>query len=112
MFDPKQPIYTLNVEQFQKLLQDTVHNGVEKLLEYHKQEPGEQQNDIINVDEAAELLQLKKSTIYTKVSRLEIPVLSKSKPLLFSRKQLMEWLAKGKPLVAEMDLEEWMRERG
>lgn len=52
--------------------------------------------DMLNLEEACEFVGLKKSTIYGKVSRREIPHSKKGKNLYFSRSELDAYLREGK----------------
>jgi predicted DNA-binding transcriptional regulator AlpA len=56
---------------------------------------GDQANELMGVPEAARFLGLKTSTLYTKVSREEIPVSKKGKKLIFSRQRLIQWSLEG-----------------
>jgi hypothetical protein len=47
---------------------------------------------------------LKEKSIYSKVSRLELPSISRGRPLLFSRAELQLWMKLGRPTIAEMEL--------
>lgn len=48
--------------------------------------------EILNVNEAAELLRLKKSTVYFYVESRRLPHLKVGGKLLFERTALLEWL--------------------
>ncbi|MES2454800.1 MAG: helix-turn-helix domain-containing protein [Bacteroidota bacterium] len=56
----------------------------------------EPENTLLTLAEAAEFLKLAESTIYTKVCRMEIPVIKKSKRLYFEKGELLNWLMEGK----------------
>ncbi len=49
-----------------------------------------------NITEAAEILELAKSTVYNLVSAGKIPYMKKSKRLYFSRKELLDYIETGK----------------
>lgn len=51
---------------------------------------------LLTVQEAAEFLNLKVPTIYSKVSRGELPVMKRGKRLYFSSTELMEYLKGGR----------------
>ena len=63
----------------------------------HPPSQGKQElaNDLLTVDEAADLLDLSKATIYKKVHYNELPFMKRSKRLYFSRKELMAYLKEG-----------------
>lgn len=98
--EENRPIYTLTVEEF-KELSKTIAIENSYLNQPSKQKEKEP-NDIIFIGEAVTLTGYKESTIYTKVCRREMPVISFGRPLTFSRKQLNEWMKSGRPTVAEM----------
>ena len=96
-----QPLYALSVEEFKKLNKEMVR---EQLREFHNSKGetvSKSDQDIIFIDDACELTGYSKPTMYSKISKYEIPVLSRGKPLTFSRKELIEWIRKGKPSVVE-----------
>lgn len=71
--------------------------NIEKLLnEKTEQPPTQPQDELLNVQQAAELLQLTIPTIYTKVSRNELPFMKRSKRLYFSRLELLAYLKQGR----------------
>lgn len=63
-----------------------------KLESTHRMEP----EQLLSVKEAADFLNLSVATIYSKVSRSELPVMKQSKRLYFSRKELIEYLKAGR----------------
>ena len=68
-----------------------------KSLLIEKQEhPTNQPEQLLTVQEAAEFLNLAVATIYTKVSRNELPVMKIGKQLYFSSSELMALLKKGR----------------
>ena len=69
-------------------------------------EPTEQPEQFLTIQEAAEFLCLTVPTIYSKVSKGELPVMKRSKRLYFSRTELMVYLKQGrKKSNAEIDAE-------
>ena len=81
---------------------------IEELL-HQKQETGEHQktdDELLTVEQAAVFLNLKKSSIYSKVSRNELPVMKRSKKLYFSKLELMQYLKDGRVKTnAELEAE-------
>lgn len=94
------PLYTLTVEEF-KELSKTIALDNSYLVKPTKisEEP---KSDIIYLDELIELTGYKESTVYSKVCRKEIPVISTGRPLAFSRDEILQWMKDGRPTVAEM----------
>lgn len=56
----------------------------------------EQPEKLLTVQEAAEFLNLTVPTIYSKVSKGQLPVMKRSKRLYFSSTELMEYLKQGR----------------
>jgi excisionase family DNA binding protein len=68
---------------------------IEILLE--RLEPREDsENELMNIEEAAEFLKVSVAAIYSKVSRQEIPFSKPGKRLYFNRTELNEWVRLGK----------------
>ena len=66
------------------------------LIEKQEQTPTEQPEQLLSVQEAAEFLSLTVPTMYSKVSKGELPVMKRSKRLYFSSIELMEYLKQGR----------------
>jgi len=68
--------------------------------------------ELLTVQEAAEFLKLTVPTIYTKVSRCELPVMKRSKRLYFDRGELTNYVKAGRKLTnseAEAEAEKHLR---
>jgi len=59
-------------------------------------EPTDQPEQLLTIQEAAQFLSLTVPTLYSKVSKGELPVMKRSKRLYFSRTELMEYLKAGR----------------
>jgi len=76
------------------------------LINNSKQEPQESPERLLSVQEASDFLMLSKATIYSKVSKKELPVMKRSKRLYFSSIELLQYLKEGrKKSNAELDAE-------
>lgn len=62
-----------------------------------KLQPDKEIKELLTVDEAAAFLHLSKPTLYSKVSRKELPYMKNGKRIYFSRKELIEHLRSGEP---------------
>jgi excisionase family DNA binding protein len=85
-------------------------NSIESLLlnlnNPEKQIESAEPDKLLCIDEAAAFLCLSVATIYTKVSKGELPVMKRSKRLYFSRIELTEYLKQGrKKTNSEIDAE-------
>ncbi len=58
-------------------------------------EPDNTKERLLNVQEAAKLLDLKVPTVYSKVSRGELPYMKKGSKLYFSNIQLVDFIKSG-----------------
>jgi len=74
----------------------SIENLILDLKQPTKAEPTEQPEQLLTVQEAAEFLNLTVPTIYSKVSKGELPVMKRSKRLYFSSTELLEYLKEGR----------------
>lgn len=58
--------------------------------------PSEKQEQLLTIQEAAQFLNLSVPTIYSKVSKRELPYMKRSKRLYFSNVELVKYLKEGK----------------
>ena len=94
-----QPLFTLTVKQFSELTKSII---AEEVKQFSSQVQDLHKNpkydcDVCFIEDACQLTGLKKSTIYSKLSKKQMPSLSRRKPLLFSKKQLQMWIIAGRP---------------
>ena len=78
----------------------TLHEKVDcikdLLLENRSQNSQRPRDDLLTIRQAAEFLSLSVPTLYSKVSRKEIPVNKRGKRLYFSMVELSEWVRSGR----------------
>ena len=82
-------------------LQEIVGSIISKALSEFKKSQSTTttpQSDIVFIDEASTITGLKKSTIYLKSSKKEIPHLKKGRKLYFKRSELINWIEEGKQI--------------
>ena len=70
-----------------------IANQVAPFINGEKNEP---EDELLNVNKACDLLHLEKSTVYSKVSRGELPHMKKGKRLYFSKEALLEYIHSGR----------------
>lgn len=58
--------------------------------------PHVEQDELLTIQQTAELLKLSVPTVYGLVSRKAIPVMKKSKRLYFSKQSIIEWVKSGR----------------
>lgn len=106
LFDmDKTVLISLPIEDLQTVIIDCVNS----CLRNNKQESKtttDQPEQLLTIQEAAEFLSLTVPTMYSKVSKGELPVMKRSKRLYFSRTELLEYLKDGrKKSNAEIEAE-------
>ena len=69
---------------------------LKRLLIDKQAAPTSQPEQLLNIQEAAEFLSLTVPTMYSKVSKGELPVMKRGKRLYFSRTELLEYLKEGR----------------
>ena len=74
---------------------------IERLLLSSHDKQLEQPEKLLTIEEASAFLHLTKQTIYSKVSRGEIPYMKRSKRLYFSRQELLDYIKLGKKLTSQ-----------
>lgn len=78
-------------------LQTVIIDCVNSCLKYHNWQVEEKDSDqLLNIEQAANFLNLKVPTIYGLVSRSAIPNSKKGKRLYFSKNELLDWIKSGK----------------
>ena len=110
MSDLTKPLYSLTVGEFMDLNKQVFASEGEKLINNYHKNPAYNSSvsDIIFIDEVEKLTDYKKSTIYSKVCRFEMPVISKRRPLTFSRNDIVNWLKEGKPSVIDREADNYL----
>lgn len=88
-------IVQLDSEQLSNLIQSSVRK-VLKETPPKTVEHTDQPERLLTIQEAAEFLSLTVPTMYSKVSKGELPVMKRSKRLYFSRTELVEYLKQGR----------------
>lgn len=79
-----------------KMLTKEVSELKRLLIEKQEHPPTEQPEQLLTIQEAAEFLSLAVPTMYSKVSKGELPVMKQGKRLYFSSTELMEYIKEGR----------------
>lgn len=113
---PEKFLFQLTTEEFDSLfrgmLNDIVPSLVKEGIKEHLRGITVDQPDTIGLEEAAKVTGLKTKSIYSKVCRLEIPALTRGRPLMFSRAELEKWMKSGRPSNAETDYKDYVNKTG
>ena len=106
---------TKNLDEFAENIANEVVRRI-NLQRVNTLETKENDEKLLTIDEAAILLHLSKATLYSKVSKKEIPgVCKQGKRLYFSKENLSEWIKSGKiksNAELEQDAENYLKQRG
>ena len=94
------------MSQMQAQLEAIEHMLKAVLPHFHSQPPSE----LLNVQQAADLMGVAVQTVYGYVNRREIPHHKPKKRLLFDREELMAWVREGKRLTSD-DMKTEAREK-
>ena len=87
----------------------------ELLLEKREQETNEQSETFLNIQEAAKFLNLTVPTVYSKVSKRELPCMKRGKKLYFSSLSLTQYIKEGRKKSndeIEADAESFLKNKG
>ena len=103
----EKPLWHYSMREFLNLQKQEIESSLKEMLTVavstiKSNEP--LQEDTIGIEEASKVTGLKQKSIYSKVSRLQIPSLTRGRPLMFSRSDLQLWMKVGRPTVVELDL--------
>lgn len=101
--DENRPLYSLTVEEFKELSMKIAQDL--SLLNTPIPPREKPTSDVLFIEEVMLLTGYKKSTIHSKVSRREMPVLSYGRPLTFSKEEILNWMKSGKLTLAELRAE-------
>jgi excisionase family DNA binding protein len=78
-------------------LETLIENSIRKILSnHHSNSPQQPTDELLTVQDAAQLLRLSVPTIYGLIHKGEIPVMKRSKRCYFSKVDLIEYLKAGK----------------
>lgn len=103
------PIWHFTMQEFLNIQKRELENSMQEMFtkavnEIKSEQQAPIQEDTINLSEASKVTGLREKSIYSKVSRLELPCITRGRPLMFSRTELKLWMKLGRPTVTEMSL--------
>jgi excisionase family DNA binding protein len=83
----KQPLFQLNTDEFRDLIKEVIREILkeEKLA-------SDSNTSLLNIQEAAALLNLAVATIYEKTSERSIPYYKHGKKIMFKKSELLAWV--------------------
>lgn len=81
-------------------------SDLKRLLTEKQEQPKHEPEQLLTIQQASEFLSLSVPTIYSKVSKNELPYMKRSKRLYFSRTELLDYLKQGrKKSISEIEHE-------
>lgn len=83
---PSVLLSSIPFDQIETLIERCMNRVVESIAKKSSED------EILSIDEAAEFLGLERPTLYTKVSKRQIPFMKQGKRLYFSKSELTSWL--------------------
>lgn len=99
-------LISLPITELQTVIIDCVNACLKSNKLHRLNDSQEAQSNLITIDQAAELLQLAKPTIYSKHSKGEIPGICKvGKKLFFEKDVLIQWIKESRKF-SDIELEE------
>jgi predicted DNA-binding transcriptional regulator AlpA len=111
MSDTARPLYALTVEEYREMNKELMSELLAEMTSNRESSitNAESREDIIFIDDLVILTGYKKPTIYTKVCRYELPVVSRRRPLTFSRSEILKWMEDGKPSLIDNESAEYLK---
>jgi excisionase family DNA binding protein len=95
-------ILQLDSEQLSTLIQSAVRKAISEVSQNNSTQP--EADQLLTIKPAAEFLSLSVPTMYTLVSKAEIPVSKRGNRLYFSKQELTDWIKAGrKKTIAEIE---------
>ena len=93
-------LISMPVADLQTIITDCVNTCLKTSLSDNTEQ---EQDSLLNIQQAATLLGLSVATLYSKVSKAEIPVSKQGNRLYFSKQELTNWIKTGrKKTISEM----------
>jgi len=89
----EQVLFSLPLERLEPIFKKWIKSAIKDMELKHLSAPG---NELLTIEQAADFLSLTKPTIYSMVSRGEIPYMKQKKRLYFSRGDLISYVKQGR----------------
>jgi excisionase family DNA binding protein len=91
---------SLSKNEFQDLISQSVSACLRRQPNIANSREQEEQDSLLTIQQTAQLISLSVPTLYSLVSRSEIPVFKKGKRLYFSKKEITDWIKTGRKKTA------------
>lgn len=90
---------TVLVSMNDQQLSELIESSVRRVLEAKTETVTDTSDTLLDTKEAARLIKYKETSIYGLVKRKKIPFCKMEGKLLFSRRELLEWIASGQQKI-------------
>lgn len=102
----EQVLFSIPLRKLEPIFKSWLKEALQGLQVPLTSTPNEPQDKLLTIQEAAEFLSLSVPTLYSKVSKSELPVMKRSKRLYFSQQELFSYLKEGRQKTnAEIEAE-------
>ena len=91
-----QKIILVTAQEFEELIESSLVKVLSSQISRSEEQTIQAPPEILHIDQAAELLNLAKATIYCLTSKGKIPHFKTGKKLYFKRSELLEWIEANK----------------
>jgi len=88
-------LFSLPIEELQSIITDCVNSCLQD-NQQNEITHSDKEEKFLTIEEAADFLNLKVPTIYSKVSKGELPSMKRGKRRYFSKNELLEYLKAGR----------------
>ena len=103
----------LRLSELESLIEKSVARGLKDYFEKNKGTIYNDESDLLTIKEASDFLSLKVPTLYSLISRGDLPVMKKNGRCYFSKAELMDYLKSGrKKTNAELGADAKSERRG
>lgn len=89
----EQILFSLPLERLEPIFIKWIKSALKDMEKEHRQKTDD---ELMTIEDAADFLALTKPTLYSMVSRGEIPYMKRSKRLYFSREDLINYVKQGR----------------
>ena len=103
-------ILVMAKEELIAVIQQAVSEAINQILSKPVLQADSNDDTFINVEQVAELLHKKRSTIYYLVRNRSIPLYKRGNRLLFKKSEIQNWIEKGKQRTNE-EISEVVKQR-
>jgi len=91
----EQVLFSLPLSRMEPIFKSWVREAIAGMQSFNDR-PAPAEDQLIGIKEAAKILNLAVSSVYTLVHKRQIPFMKRHQKLYFSRAELMDWIKEGR----------------